>query len=61
MQTFLSITIHPRRMTFIHSDGRTGGDPTPSAFDRGRIMSYYLEAFAADQVYVYVETQLFSA
>lgn len=61
MQTALSITIHPRRMTFIHSDGRTGGDPTPSALDRARVMSYYLETFAADQVYVYVETQQFSA
>jgi len=61
MQTSLSITIHPRKMTFIHSDGRTGGDPTPSAFDRAHVMSYYLETFAADKVYIYVETQQFSA
>ena len=61
MQTSLSISIYPRKMTFVHSDGRTGEDPTPSAFDRGRVMSYYLETFAADRVYVYVETQQFSA
>ena len=60
MQTSLEITIHPRRITFRHSDGRTGQDGTPSAMDRARVLAYYFETFSADRVYVRVETPVFS-
>jgi len=60
MQTAIEITIHPRCLTFRHSDGRTGGDPTPTAGDRARVLAYYFETFAADHTYVRVETLVFS-
>ena len=60
MQTALEITIHPRRLTFRHSDGRTGSDPTPTAMDRARVLAYYFETFPTDRVYVRVEPTIFS-
>lgn len=60
MQTALIITIHPRRLTFVHSDGRTGGDPTPCSLDRARVLAYYFETFAADRIHVRVETPVFT-
>jgi hypothetical protein len=58
--TVLEITIHARRLTFRHSDGRTGGDPTPTSLVRGERLAYYYETFAADRVYVRVETEVFT-
>lgn len=60
MQTALEITIHPRRLTFRHSDGMTGGDPTPTSLVRGERLAYYYQTFPADRVYVRVETEVFT-
>ena len=60
MTSVLTITIHPRRLTFVHSDGRTGGDPTPTSRVRGERLAYYYETFSADTVYVRVETETFT-
>lgn len=60
METAIEITIHPRRVTFRHSDGRTGGDPTPTSMERARVLAYYFETFPADRTYVRVETPVFS-
>lgn len=58
--TAIEITIYPRRITFRHSDGRTGGDPTPTSLVRGERLAYYYQNFAADRVFVRVETEVFT-
>ena len=58
--TSVEITIHPRRITFRHSDGRTGGDATPTSLARAELLAYYFQTFAADAVYLRVETEVFA-
>ena len=59
-ETSLEITIYPRRIAFRHSAGRTGGNPTPTSLIRGEFLAYYYKNFAADWVYVRVETEVFT-
>jgi hypothetical protein len=56
----VEITIHPRRITFRHSDGSTGGDTTPTSLARAELLSYYFRIFSENTVYLRVETETFA-